>query len=105
MPDTDTVPVPSEADDALAYEWIMRCGRADFETLFEAFAALAATIRTEAAHAAKAEQREADAKIAEQQVEQYHEGMSGVDVRLSNSRVPKWKDGPAIAAAIRKGQP
>lgn len=45
--------------------------------------------------------REAAAKFAEQEVETYNEGMSAVDVRLSYTHGPKWKNGPAIAKGIR----
>lgn len=50
---------------------------------------------------ARADALEEAAKIAEQQVETYNEGMSARDVRLSYTRGPRWVDGPAIARAIR----
>lgn len=51
----------------------------------------------------RADERERAAKIAEQEIDRYFEDVSAVDVRLSNQRGPKWRDGRAIAAAIRKG--
>lgn len=44
---------------------------------------------------------EAAAKVAGHEVDVYTEGVSAIDVRLSFTRSPKWRDGPAIAAAIR----
>lgn len=49
--------------------------------------------------------KERAAKIAEQQVEHYEPGVSAIDVRLSFTRRAKWKDGAAIAAAIRNLPP
>jgi DNA repair exonuclease SbcCD ATPase subunit len=61
--------------------------------------------RAEAAEARlarmRAEALEEAARVAEQEVTTYHEGMSAVDVRLSHTRGPKWPDGPSIANAIR----
>jgi hypothetical protein len=50
---------------------------------------------------ARADALEDAARVAEQEVTTYHEGMSAVDVRLSHTRGPKWSDGPSIANAIR----
>jgi hypothetical protein len=50
---------------------------------------------------ARADALEEAARVAEQEVTTYHEGMSAVDVRLSHTRGPKWSDGPSIANAIR----
>lgn len=48
-----------------------------------------------------AAERERCACIAEEEIDAYHEGMSAVDVRLSITRGPRWRDGREIAAAIR----
>jgi hypothetical protein len=48
---------------------------------------------------------EAAAKCAEQEVTTYQEGMSAVDVRLSETRGPKWREGREIAKAIRSLPP